>query len=51
MIRTRHLQFAYPAGPALRFADVDVPQAGVLLVQGPSGSGKSTWLALAAGLL
>ena len=51
MIRTRNLQFAWPAGPELAFADVDVPQGGVLLVQGPSGSGKSTWLALAAGLL
>ena len=51
MIRTRDLRHAYPAGPVLVFADVDVPQGGVLLVQGPSGSGKSTWLALAAGLL
>ncbi|TWO73048.1 ATP-binding cassette domain-containing protein [Caenimonas sedimenti] len=51
MIRTRDLRHAYPAGPALAFADVDVPQGGVLLVQGPSGAGKSTWLALVAGLL
>nr|WP_246309751.1 ATP-binding cassette domain-containing protein [Hydrogenophaga aromaticivorans] len=38
-------------GRTLRFADVDVPQGGTLLLRGPSGSGKSTWLALAAGLL
>ena len=32
------------------FADVELPQGGVLLVRGASGAGKSTWLALAAGL-
>jgi putative ABC transport system ATP-binding protein len=51
LIRTRGLQHTYPAGPALAFADVDVPQGGLLLLQGPSGAGKSTWLALVAGLL
>lgn len=51
MIRTLGLRHRYPAGPALAFADVEVPQGGVLLLQGPSGSGKSTWLALVAGLL
>ena len=51
MIRSRQLAFAYPNGAALQFADVDVPDGGVLLLQGRSGSGKSTWLALAAGLL
>ena len=34
----------------LNFADVDVPQGGVLLLSGNSGTGKSTWLALACGL-
>ena len=38
-------------GPVVRFADVECPQGGVLLVRGPSGSGKSTLLALLAGLL
>ncbi len=50
MIRTRQLAFAYPQGPRIEFADVDLPQGGQLLVLGPSGCGKSTWLALAAGL-
>lgn len=52
MITTHELQFRYPGtAVAIRFADVAVPQGGVLRVQGPSGSGKSTWLALVAGLL
>ena len=51
MISLRGLRFAYARGPTLTFADVDVPQGGVLLVQGASGSGKSTLLALLAGLL
>ena len=51
MIQTRALRYQYPAGPALFFADIDVPQGATLLLRGNSGSGKSTWLALAAGLL
>ncbi|MBQ0919579.1 ATP-binding cassette domain-containing protein, partial [Hydrogenophaga aromaticivorans] len=51
MIHTRDLACRFADGRALRFADVDVPQGGTLLLRGPSGSGKSTWLALAAGLL
>ena len=51
MIHTRGLQYQYPGGPALAFADVDLPQGGTLLLRGNSGSGKSTWLALVAGLL
>ena len=51
MIRTQGLAYAYAGGPTLHFADVNVPQGGVLLLKGPSGSGKSTWLALAAGLV
>ena len=51
MIRTQRLGYRYPAGPALAFPDVDVPQGGTLLLQGRSGTGKSTWLALVAGLL
>lgn len=51
MIRTRALRYQYPGGPALAFDDVDLPQGGVLLLQGRSGAGKSTWLALVAGLL
>ncbi len=51
MIETRALRHRYAGGPWLTFADVDVPQGGVLIVAGPSGSGKSTWLAVAAGLL
>jgi putative ABC transport system ATP-binding protein len=50
MIRTRALRHHYPGGPALAFDDVDLPQGGVLLLQGRSGAGKSTWLALIAGL-
>ena len=51
MIRSARLAYRYAGREELRFADVDVPQGGVLLLKGPSGSGKSTWLALAAGLL
>ncbi|WP_431095582.1 ABC transporter ATP-binding protein [Polaromonas aquatica] len=51
MISTHQLAYRYANGPDLRFADVDVPQGGTLLLRGASGSGKSTWLALAAGLL
>lgn len=51
MIRTRGLAYTHAGGPRLRFADVDVPAGGTLLLRGPSGSGKSTWLALASGLL
>jgi putative ABC transport system ATP-binding protein len=51
MLRTTHLSFAYPNGAAMRFADVNVPQGEVLLLQGASGSGKSTLLALCCGLL
>ena len=50
MISSRALQYQYPDGPLLGFADVELPQGGVLLVRGASGAGKSTWLALAAGL-
>jgi len=51
LIQTLALQYQYPGGPLLAFADVAVPQGGVLLVSGPSGCGKSTWLALVAGLM
>jgi putative ABC transport system ATP-binding protein len=51
MIRTQELSFQYPHGPHLAFADVDLPQGGVLLLSGPSGCGKSTWLALVAALV
>jgi putative ABC transport system ATP-binding protein len=51
MIATRSLAFAYVGGARLSFADVCLPQGGVLWLAGPSGSGKSTWLALAAGLM
>jgi putative ABC transport system ATP-binding protein len=50
VIRTQALACRLDGGRTLRFADVDVPQGGTLLLRGPSGSGKSTWLALAAGL-
>jgi len=51
MISTRQLAYRYADGPALAFADLDLPQGGVLLLGGASGSGKSTWLALVAGLV
>ncbi len=51
MISLRGLRFSYARGPSFAFADVDVPQGGVLLVRGASGAGKSTLLALLAGLL
>jgi putative ABC transport system ATP-binding protein len=51
MLRTDNLSFAYSGGAAMRFANVNLPQGGVLLLQGASGSGKSTLLALCCGLL
>ena len=51
MIQTSQLSYRYGNGPALLFADLDLPQGATLLLRGASGSGKSTWLALAAGLL
>jgi putative ABC transport system ATP-binding protein len=51
VIEAQDLRYQYPQGPALGFANVQVPQAGMLLVRGASGAGKSTWLALLAGLL
>jgi putative ABC transport system ATP-binding protein len=51
MIVTRGLACQYHGSPPLRFADVQVPQGGMLLLRGHSGSGKSSWLALAAGML
>ena len=51
MISTRQLSYHYVNGPVIAFADLDLPQGGVLLLSGASGSGKSTWLALAAGLV
>ncbi len=51
MISSAGLIFSYPQAPPLAFADVNVPQGGVLLLSGPSGSGKSTWLSLVAGLV
>ena len=51
MIHTRALAYRHPAGPALSFPDIEVPQGGALLLQGASGAGKSTWLGLLAGLL
>ena len=51
MIHSHCLRYQYPGGPLLAFADVAVPQGGVLLVSGPSGCGKSTWLALVAALM
>lgn len=51
MICSQALTFQYPNGPCLAFADVNLPQGGVLLLTGPSGCGKSTWLALVAALV
>ncbi len=52
MLSSRDLRFRHvPGGATLAFADVHLPQGGVLLLSGPGGAGKSTWLALAAGLL
>jgi putative ABC transport system ATP-binding protein len=51
MILTSQLGYQYQNGPQMAFPDIDVPQGGILLLQGASGSGKSTWLALAAALL
>lgn len=50
MIHSRDLACQWPGGRTLRFADVDLPAGGTLLLRGPSGSGKSSWLALVAGL-
>lgn len=50
MIETRGLTCGFADGTTLRFADVNLPQGGTLLLRGLSGSGKSTWLSLASGL-
>ncbi len=51
MLIAENLSFAYSEGVAMRFPDLALPQASVLLLQGASGSGKSTLLALCCGLL
>ena len=51
MITCRGLAYRYKAGPLIAFADMTLPQGGVLMVSGPSGCGKSTWLALVAALM
>jgi len=50
VIHSCDLACQLPGGRMLRFANVDLPAGGTLLLRGPSGSGKSTWLALVAGL-
>lgn len=50
MLRTSHLQFAYPGGPSFRFPDILCPQGGRILVLGESGRGKTTLLHLIAGI-
>ena len=51
MITCRGLAYSYKAGPLIAFADMTLPQGGVLMVSGPSGCGKSTWLSLVAALM
>jgi len=51
MLRTNALNFSYSCESKICFADVDLPQGGILLLSGVSGSGKSTLLALCCGLL
>ena len=51
MIACRGLAYRYKAGALIAFADMTLPQGGVLMVSGPSGCGKSTWLALVAALM
>ncbi|TFY96556.1 ATP-binding cassette domain-containing protein [Ramlibacter rhizophilus] len=50
MIRTGGLRLRHAGAPELAFPDLDLPQGGLLLLQGVSGSGKSSWLSLVAGL-
>ena len=50
MISARQLAYRYVRGPALAFADLDVPPGDALLLGSASGSGKSTWLTLVVGL-
>ena len=51
MITCRGLAYRYKAGALIAFADMTLPQGGVLMVSGPSGCGKSTWLSLVAALM
>jgi putative ABC transport system ATP-binding protein len=51
MLSADNLSFAYAGEQTIAFPAIDVPQGGVLLLQGASGSGKSTLLALCCGLL
>jgi ABC-type multidrug transport system ATPase subunit len=50
MIRARGLEKRYGEKRVLTRLDLDLPQAGFLLVTGPNGSGKTTLLRLCAGL-
>nr|WP_297426899.1 ABC transporter ATP-binding protein [uncultured Actinotalea sp.] len=53
MIRFTDVTVTYPGarGPALRDADLHVPEGELCLVVGPTGSGKSTLLKAACGLV
>jgi heme exporter protein A len=51
VITARGLGRRFGAKRVLRDLDLDLPDAGFLLVTGPNGSGKSTLLSLLAGLL
>jgi putative ABC transport system ATP-binding protein len=51
MLQLEGVEYAYPNGVRLRFANLQAIAGRVLWMHGPSGSGKSTLLALMAGLL
>jgi putative ABC transport system ATP-binding protein len=51
MLQLQGIQYAYPNGPTLQFANFQAAPGSAVWLQGPSGSGKSTLLALVAGLL
>ena len=48
---SRHVSFAYDAGPILTGIDMVIPRGKVVAIMGVSGSGKTTLLRLIAGVL
>lgn len=50
LIQSSGLEFVYPAGPKLRFPDLQLEKGEASLILGPSGCGKTTFLQLLAGL-
>lgn len=51
VVRVTDLEYRYPQGTPLRFADLEIPRGQHTLILGDSGSGKTTLLHMLSGLL